>query len=37
MSALDDAITAHVKEVFGDDWHTLAYVVYARVTDVESR
>lgn len=33
---MDEAITDYVKETFGEPWPTIAYVVYARVTDPES-
>lgn len=35
MSDIDKAIAAHVEEIFGESWPTVAYVVYARVTDPE--
>lgn len=34
--AVEDAIAAHVKEVFGEAWPTVAYFAYVRVTDPET-
>lgn len=34
--SIDAAITAHVEELLGEAWPTVAYVVYARVTDPET-
>jgi hypothetical protein len=36
MPAMDETIAAYVKDTFGESWPTIAYVVYARVTDPES-
>lgn len=38
MTAKDDleaALQGYVEETFGESWPTVAYVVYARVTDPE--
>lgn len=34
--SVEAAIAAYVEELYGEAWPTLAYVVYARVTDPES-
>lgn len=36
MSAIEDAISAHVTDLFGEPWPVVSYVVYARVTDPET-
>jgi hypothetical protein len=36
MTAMDETIAAYVQDTFGEAWPTIAYVVYARVTDPES-
>jgi hypothetical protein len=36
VSAVEDAITAHVQDMMGESWPVTAFVVYARVTDPET-